>query len=330
MLNKELAKKVKDVAEHYKTLYIMGAIGQPLNESNKKFLIGLYQYNRDKAAKINAASADTFGFDCVCFVKSVGYWGWSGDVGALYGGATYASNGMPDITVEALLDRCSGISSDFSKIPIGAFVENSGHCGIYIGGGLVVECNELHTDNVFISALGNRAPINGYPTTTWKRWGMLPNVEYVPATDLKPNDKVTLKEGALIYGQNCGFAKWVYEATLEVMEEPVNERVVFSHNGVLVGAAYAQDLVKVEELPAVIDEPVETPPVELKGDGRMWTKEFWVDTAERVVYTICETALGVMGATQMIQELNWKVVFGASALAGITTLFKCLVVGLKK
>lgn len=45
---------------------------------------------------INAASADTFGFDCVCLIKGV-LWGWHGDKNAVYGGATYTSNGVPDI-----------------------------------------------------------------------------------------------------------------------------------------------------------------------------------------------------------------------------------------
>lgn len=36
MTNVELAKKLKDVAQNYKTLYVMGCFGAPMNVANKK------------------------------------------------------------------------------------------------------------------------------------------------------------------------------------------------------------------------------------------------------------------------------------------------------
>ena len=89
MTNIELANKLKDIAKNYKTLYVMGCFGAPMTASNKKRYTQNHSYNRQPArtAMINAASADTFGFDCVCLIKGV-LWGWSGDKNAIYGGAT--------------------------------------------------------------------------------------------------------------------------------------------------------------------------------------------------------------------------------------------------
>ena len=71
MTNKELAAKVKDIALHYRTLYVNGCFGAPLTASNKQRYCNNNDYNRDPSRQkmIKAASADTFGFDCVCLIK---------------------------------------------------------------------------------------------------------------------------------------------------------------------------------------------------------------------------------------------------------------------
>ena len=91
MTNIELANKLKDIAKNYKTLYVMGCFGAPMTAANKKRYTQNHSYNRQptRTAMINAASADTFGFDCVCLIKGV-LWGWNGDKNAIYGGAGYA------------------------------------------------------------------------------------------------------------------------------------------------------------------------------------------------------------------------------------------------
>lgn len=83
MTNKELAAKLIDVAKNYKTLYVMGCFGAPMTASNKKHYTQNHEYNRrpERTAMINAASADTFGFDCVCLIKGI-LWGWKGDKNA--------------------------------------------------------------------------------------------------------------------------------------------------------------------------------------------------------------------------------------------------------
>lgn len=94
----DFVAKLKDVAKNYKTLYVMGCFGSPMTASNKTRYTQNHEYNRRPArtAMINAASTDTFGFDCVCLIKGI-LWGWAGRKDRVYGGATYACNGVPDI-----------------------------------------------------------------------------------------------------------------------------------------------------------------------------------------------------------------------------------------
>ena len=61
MTNKELASKLIDIAKNYKTLYIKGCFGAPMNAANKKRYSTNYDYNKQAArtAMINAATDDT-------------------------------------------------------------------------------------------------------------------------------------------------------------------------------------------------------------------------------------------------------------------------------
>lgn len=51
-----------------------------------------------------------------------------------------------------------------------------------------------------------------------------------------------------------------------------------------------------------------------------WWKEYAVCAGIRAVRTIAQTAVGVIGASAIISDVNWVVVASASALAGITSL----------
>lgn len=47
----------------------------------------------------------------------------------------------------------------------------------------------------------------------------------------------------------------------------------------------------------------------------------WLKAASiRAIKTIAQTAVGIIGASAIISEVNWKVVLSASLLAGITSL----------
>ena len=117
---KELAAACEDVARNHKSVYVNGAFGWPMTEANKQRALNAYAFNRKavRKAAIQAASANTFGFDCICFIKAL-LWGWEGATGKEYGGAKYQSNGVPDIGEKAMLNACADVNADFSKIQVG-------------------------------------------------------------------------------------------------------------------------------------------------------------------------------------------------------------------
>lgn len=184
MTNTEFVKKCIDAAKNYKTLYVMGCFGAPMNSTNKIRYTNNNSYNKKTARKnmILAATADTFGFDCVCFIKGI-LWGWNGDKNKVYGGAKYASNGVPDIGADSMINVCNGVSKNFSSIEVGEVVWMKGHIGVYIGDGLAVECTPKWENKVQITAVGNIGKKAGYNTRTWTKHGKLPYISYEGKTD---------------------------------------------------------------------------------------------------------------------------------------------------
>lgn len=222
---KELATACLNVATNFKTLYVMGCFGAPMTASNKAKYIQHHDYNQKIARKkmINAASEDTFGFDCVCLIKGL-LWDWNGGGDKIYGGATYATNGVPDIAADQMIAVCKDVSTDFSKIQIGEVVWMKGHVGVYIGDGLAVECTPAWDNCVQITAVHNIGKKSGYNGRKWTKHGKLPYVTYdasaEPAVTTSKVDAVTslpvLKKGIkgdtvkalqillIGYGYSCG------------------------------------------------------------------------------------------------------------------------------
>ena len=167
-------------AANSKTLYVKGGFGAPASAANKQRYAQSCVYNKNRAQMIMAATPDTFFFDCVNLLKGI-LWGWTGDTSQQYGGAVYASNGVPDIGEDELITKCTNVSTNFAHIVPGAMVWNRGHAGAYFGSGLVVECTPSWANGVQFTALGNKGSIQGYPTRSWTKWGLLPWVDYAPA-----------------------------------------------------------------------------------------------------------------------------------------------------
>ena len=167
---KEFAAAAEKVAKKCKTLYVLGCFGAPMNATNKARWLKEQSFNRETArkAKITAASADTFGFDCSGFVKGL-LWGWDGNASKDYGGAKYQANGVPDISADQLIKDCKDVSTDFSKIQPGEVVWISGHIGIYIGNGLAAECTYRWKDGVQITAVKNIGTKSGYNSRLWTK-----------------------------------------------------------------------------------------------------------------------------------------------------------------
>lgn len=173
---KELATACLNVANNYKTLYVMGCFGAPMTAGNKQRYINHHDYNQNpiRRAMINAASADTFGFDCVNLIKGL-LWGWSGDKEKIYGGANYNTNGVPDVNADGMIDLCKDVSSDFSKIAVGEVLWMKGHIGVYIGDGKAVECTPSWKNGVQVTTVRNIKSGTGHK---WTTHGKLPFVSY--------------------------------------------------------------------------------------------------------------------------------------------------------
>lgn len=187
MKSKEFISTLVGIAKNYKTLYVMGCFGAPMNAENKKRYTSNHSYNMtaDRKAMINAASADTFGFDCVCLIKGV-LWGWNGDASRVYGGAGYCVNGVPDIDAKAMIEKCNPSTTGWGSLTPGEAVWMEGHIGVYIGDNLVVECSPKWQNKVQITALGNNGGKSGYNSRTWTKHGKLPYVDYSDQTASKP------------------------------------------------------------------------------------------------------------------------------------------------
>ena len=164
------------LAERSKTLYIQGCFGAPMTPANKKRYSNNLQYNKNRAAMINACSTDTFGFDCICLVKGI-CWGWTGDVNKVYGGAVYKSNGVPDVGADGVVKLLKDLSTDFSTIQVGELVHMSGHVGVYVGNEEVIECTPKWSNNVQRTNLGNIGKTYGH-YRIWKEHGKLPWIDY--------------------------------------------------------------------------------------------------------------------------------------------------------
>ena len=197
--NKELAQACENVAKNHKTLYVLGAFGWPMTADKKQRAKNAQSYNRkaERSAKIDAATADTFGFDCVCLVKAL-LWGWTGDASKGYGGAEYQANGVPDISESQMIKVCKEVSTDFSKISVGEFLWMEGHCGIYIGNGLAVECTPKWADGVQITAVHNIGTKSGYNGRAWVKHGKLPYITYEAESEPK-TDKTTKGDYTLCF-----------------------------------------------------------------------------------------------------------------------------------
>ena len=190
MNNIEFARKAENIAKNYKTAYMLGAFGFSCTHQNIKRLLNQYSDNYQWLKRSENIIGQGHIFDCVGLIKGI-IWGWNGS-DAVYGGATYASNGMPDIDADSLSYQCSSISSNFKNIEIGEVLLMPGHCGIYIGSGKAVEATPAWNGGVQISAVGNIGAIPGLPTRTWSTHGKLRLISYsaqnsVPSPTLSQN-----------------------------------------------------------------------------------------------------------------------------------------------
>lgn len=190
----ELVDKLKFIALNLRTLYVMGCFGAPMNSKNKARYTNNHDYNKatNRVKMINSATSDTFGFDCVCLIKSV-LWGFTGDTTKNYGGANYKSNGVLDESADTFFKNRCKASTDWNNIEIGEAVWVKGHIGVYIGDGLAVECTPAWKNCVQITAVGNIDTKAGYNTRKWTSHGKISYIDYSKPVVVKsdPNEPST-------------------------------------------------------------------------------------------------------------------------------------------
>lgn len=174
MKKEEFIKMLVKTSE-LKTLYVKGGFGHPLTDKNKTRLINQYSYNEKIRASIMGASDDTFAFDCCGLIKGI-IWGFKGDKTKIYGGAKYESNGLKDLNEKGILNQCNSLSDDMETVTPGEFLYMTGHCGIYIGNGNVIESSPKWKNGVQVTDINARK---------WKTHGKLPYIEYTPGEDKK-------------------------------------------------------------------------------------------------------------------------------------------------
>lgn len=196
----DFCSKLLDIVYDYKTLYVMGCFGAPMNDKNKVRYTQNHSYNKKEERKshILNSSCDTFGFDCVCLIKGI-LWGWCGDTNHTYGGATYKSNNVPDVSADGFIKLCTNVSSDFSTIKKGDCVWMKGHVGIYVGEGLVVECSPKWENGVQLSRLGNLPVYKKGHYRVWTKKGTIPYLEQDNLETEEPLREYTVKKGDTLW-----------------------------------------------------------------------------------------------------------------------------------
>ena len=150
-----------------------------LEEFLSKLNLALNSKTTYKKGGWGSHNTDTWYFDCVCMIKGI-LWGWNADFSKKRGGAVYASNGVPDIGTEQIINKCKNISTNFNNIQPGELVWMSGHVGIYVGNGEVIEATGAWERKVLKSKIasdGTRSK-NGNVKLKWKKHGFLPYVDY--------------------------------------------------------------------------------------------------------------------------------------------------------
>ena len=189
----EFAGRCLSLAKNYDTAYALGMWGWKLTrdgiDAKAKQLPDFYTAAKKRELYALADLGGYWGFDCVCMIKAL-LWGWEGNSSLPRGGAVYASNGVPDFGANAIGGYCSGFTSDFDGIEAGEALWMPGHVGVYVGGGLAVECTAAWEGRVLITAVGNLGTKAGYHTRTWHKHGKLKWINY----EEKENGGMTDKE----------------------------------------------------------------------------------------------------------------------------------------
>lgn len=145
---------------------------------------------------MNSKSGKYLLCDCSGLIKGI-LWGYPEN-------GKYGSNGVPDINANTMIGKCSKVSTNFNKLPLGALVWMNGHIGIHVGNGVCVESSPIREDGIQCTFIKG----SGYSNTRklherkWTKWGLFDKyIDYSSTTPPKPTTnyykKYTGKSGVL-------------------------------------------------------------------------------------------------------------------------------------
>ena len=149
---------------------------------------------------MNSKQSKYYLCDCSGLIKGI-LWGYPEN-------GKYGGNGVPDINANTMIIRCSKVSTNFNKLPIGALVWMSGHIGIHVGNGVCVESSPIWEDGIQCTFIKG----SGYSNTRklherkWTKQGLFDkyvdyssnaSVSSTPAPSASYYKKYTGKSGVL-------------------------------------------------------------------------------------------------------------------------------------
>ena len=105
--------------------------------------------------------------------------------------------GWPANDTKKMIDCCREVSADFSTIVPAEAVWLDGHIGVYVGGGMVVECTPKWQGGVQLSTCSNVSPGLIFGTAGSRQWtkhGKLPWVDYTAQKSEKEEDDMLTYE----------------------------------------------------------------------------------------------------------------------------------------
>lgn len=116
--------------------------------------------------------------DCSGLIKGI-LWGYPEN-------GKYKNNGVPDINADTMISKCSKLSLDFNKLPIGALVWMKGHIGIHVGNGECIESSPAWENGIQCTFIQG----SGYTNTRqlkerkWSKQGLFDNyIDYSESSE---------------------------------------------------------------------------------------------------------------------------------------------------